>query len=329
MRDIGLLAGVSTSTVSRALKNSPLIPEATRERILQIAREQNYRLDTQARNFRLQRAGTVAVLFPYDGTSQRLISDPFYLEITGAISDALAERGMDMLLARVPIFDEEWCLRYALDRRADGIILIDRALYDRSIATLHDLGAKVVVWGALIAGHEAISVGGDSLDGAAQAVAHLVARGRRRIGFVGGFGSMVETDTRKRGYVAALSALGLTPDEALIIDTDFTPRAASAAAHTLLDRAPDLDGIFACSDFMAVAVMEALRARGRSVPADVSVVGYDDVPLASYCSPRLTTIRQQTHEGGKRMVDTLFALIEGKPAQSVVLPVELIVRDST
>jgi DNA-binding LacI/PurR family transcriptional regulator len=329
MRDIARAAGVSTSTVSRALNGSALIPAATRERIAAIARDHNYRVDLQAQNFRLQRAGTVAVLFPYDGTSQRLISDPFYMEIAGAISDALSERDTDMLLARVPIFDDEWCLRYALDRRADGIILIDRALQDRGVARLQELGAPVVVWGARIDGQEALSVGGDSFDGARQAVAHLIARGRRRIGCIGGFGSMVETDARKRGYRAALLTVGIAPDESLIIDTDFTPRAASAAVETLLRRAPDLDGLFACSDFMAVAAMEALRAAGRRVPTDVAVVGYDDVPLASYCSPRLTTIRQPIHAGGALLVQMLFALLDGAAAESVVLPVELVARDSS
>lgn len=328
MRDLARLANVSTSTVSRALKGHPSIPEETRQRILDLARQYNYRLDTRAQNFRLQRTGTVAVLFPYDGTSQRMISDPFYLEIVGAISDALSIRDTDMILARVPIFDQEWCLRYALDRRADGIIMIDRAVQDRGIAKLRELGAHVVVWGATISGDDTISVGCDSIQGAALAVAHLVGLGRRRIGFIGGFGGMVETDTRKRGYLRALETHGIAPDDALILDTDFTPRAAANAAETLLQRAPDLDGVFVCSDFMAVAVMDALRAHGRRVPTAVSVVGYDDVPLASYCSPRLTTIRQRIHEGGALMVDKLFDLIDGTPTASALLPVELIVRDS-
>jgi DNA-binding LacI/PurR family transcriptional regulator len=328
MSDIGKLAGVSASTVSRALNNSSAIPKATRDRILKIAHEHNYVLDARAQNFRLRRSKTIATVFPYMGQSRRLISDPFYLEITGAVTDALADLDYDMILARVPSVDDGWCLRYVMNRRVDGLILIDRAVKDPTIETLLRLGADFVVWGPPLPGQDCISVGGDSVAGAALAVRHLAGLGRRRIGFIGGHGGMAETYLRRQGYEQGLQECGLPCDERLVAYTDFTPQAGHTAMMTLLERQPELDAVFICSDFMSVAAMEVLRGSGRQVPADVSVVGYDDIPLAAYCTPRLTTIRQQIQAGGRLLVEKLFDLVEGRPTASAVLPVELIVRDS-
>ncbi len=327
--DVARAAEVSTSTVSRALNNHTTIPEHTRHHIQQVASELRYRPDVRARNFRLQRSQTIATLFPYQDASRRPISDPFYLEIMGAITDELDQHGYDSIIARVHIETDDWCNRYVLDKRVDGLLLIDRALDDVGIATLQALDAKFVVWGARLPEQTYVSVGCDSQAGARDAVRHLSAMGRRRIGFIGGFKGMVETVTRRQGYEAGLTECGLPVDEALVVFTDFTPEAARNAVHSLLDRAPDLDGIFACSDFMAVGVMEVLRQMGREVGREIAVVGYDDIPLAAYCSPPLTTIHQPIQQGGRLMVQKLFDLLDGQTVESSVLPHELVVRNSS
>lgn len=329
MSDIGKLAGVSASTVSRALSNSPSIPQETRERILKIAQEHNYRLDTRAQNFRLGRSQTIATVFPFNtDRSKRLISDPFYLEIIGALTDELVNYDYDMILARVPSYDDEWCLRYMLNNRVDGVFIIDRAVQDRGIERLVALGAPFVVWGPPLPHQAGVYVGCNSAEGGAQAVRHLVSLGRRKIGFIGGDGSMVETSLRQQGYLQGLAEAGIAAVEALMTFTDFTPQAGHNAMNILLERAPDLDAVFLCSDFMAVAALEVLRRHGRRVPEDVSVIGFDDIPLAAYCSPRLTTIRQPIHEGGRIMVQKLLDLIDGKAVESTLMQHELIIRDS-
>jgi DNA-binding LacI/PurR family transcriptional regulator len=327
--DIARAAGVSPSTVSRALNHHTAIPESTRQQIEQIAADLHYRLDVRARNFRLQRSQTIATLFPYQDASRRPLSDPFYLEIVGAITDELDHHGYDSLIARVHVENDDWCNRYVLDKRVDGILLIDRAVEDAGICTLRSLGANFVVWGAPVKNQDYVTVGCDSAAGARAAVCHLVELGRQRIAFIGGFGRMVETDARRRGYILGLNEAGLAIDENLLRFTDFTPESAGNAVHNLLDIMPDLDAVFACSDFMAVGVMEVLRQRGRRVPEDVAVVGYDDVPLASYYAPRLTTIHQPIHEGGRLMAQKLLALIDGHDVQSAILPHTLVLRDST
>lgn len=328
MADIGRLAGVSASTVSRALNNSPAIPEATKQRILKIATDHNYQLNTQAQNFRLQRSKTIATVFPYSGDSDRLISDPFYLEILAAITDELAGYDYDLILSRVPSYDDAWCQQYVMNKRVDGFIFVDRALDDTSLATLKKLNANYVVWGIPLENQNYVSVGCNSFEGGRTAVRHLANLGRQKIAFIGGHEGMVATSLRHRGYQQGLADCGLPYRPELVRYTDFTPHVADVAIQAILQAEPDVDAVFLCSDFMAVAVMEVLRANGRSVPQQVSVIGYDDIPLAAYCSPRLTTIRQDLHRGAALLIEKLFDMMDGKPVQSTMLPIELIVRDS-
>lgn len=331
LADIARAAGVSVATASRALNASPAIPAVTRQRVLAAAAQMNYRVNERARNFRLGRSGTVAVLFPYQEASRRQLSDPFYVEITSAIMEEVDAAGCDLLIARVPVEaagEPEWTRRYTVDQRVDGVIVIDRPVADDHLRRLHAAGAPFVVWGQRLADQPYVSVGGDSVIGAGLAVERLIAAGRRRIGFIGGFGGMVETEYRRRGYLAALTAGGLPIDPARLHVTDFSPDGGSAAMTALLTADPAVDAVFVCSDFMAVAVLEVIRRAGRRVPDDIAVIGYDDLPLAAYAAPPLTTIRQPIHAGGRELVRQLLALIAGQPAASVTLPVDLIVRDS-
>ena len=328
MADIARLAGVSVSTVSRALNDSPLIPEETKERIRRIARTYNYELHVGARNLRLQRTQTIAAVIPFGETSDRQVSDPFYLEIIGAIANKLAEYDYDLLISRAHAADEGWYQRYVLGKRVDGLIIIGRKLNDRGIAKLVELGANFVVWGPPLPGQRYVSVGSDGVSGAAQAVRHLIQLGRRRIAFIGGDEDETETWLRRRGYEQELQRAGLPLDANLIAYAHFTSESGYFAMRQLLARAPDIDGVFVCSDLMAVAAMEALRQEGRDVPNDVSIVGYDDIPLAAHCSPPLTTVRQQIRRGGMLLASKLIDLIEGRQVESVTLPVELIIRES-
>jgi len=328
MADIARLAGVSVSTVSRALNDSTLIPEGTKERIRRIAHAYNYELHVGARNLRLQRTQTIAAVIPFGEASDRKISDPFYLEIIGAIANKLAERDYDVLVSRAHAADEGWYQRYVLGKRVDGLIIIGRKLNDRGITKLVELGANFIVWGPPLPGQRYISVGSDGVAGAALAIRHLIQLGRRRIGFIGGDEDEMETRLRYQGYEQELRRAGLPLDSDLITYTHFTSESGYLAMRQLLARVPEIDGVFVCSDLMAVAAMEALRQEGRNVPRDVSVVGYDDIPLAAHCSPPLTTVRQQIRRGGMLLASKLLDLIEGRQVESVTLPVELVVRES-
>lgn len=328
MADIAKLAGVSTSTVSRALKGHQSIPDVTRQRILKIAKEHHYVLNTRARNFRLQQSQTIATVFPYKGDSKRMISDPFYMEILGAVADALDPHHYDLMISRVPLDNQDWCVDYVQHKRVDGIIIVDCAVEDMNIERLQELGALFVVLKPPAPDQTYISVGGYSYESSIKAVQHLYHLNRRKIGFIGGNQDMVETHLRYEGYKQGLSELGLTHDERLIEFTDFSPQAGADATRALLKRVPDLDAIFVCSDYMAIAAIQVLVENNRAIPQDVSIVGYDDIHLALHSTPPLTTIRQHTHISGHLLVQKLLDLIDGKPVESEFVPTELIVRAS-
>ena len=328
MADIAKLAGVSPATVSRALNGNSLIPAETRERILEIARAHNYRRDLRARNLRLGRSHTVAAVFPQSESSHRLMSDPFYLEIMGPITDELARFDFDLLVSRARGSEEEWYQRYILAKRADGLLVLERDLAHIGVSMLRKAGVTFVVWGPELPNQRCVSVGGNSFEGAREAVSHLLRLGRRHIGFVGGDAKMVETNERLKGYRQALLEEDVLFREELIVYTDYTPESSGEAVKRLLEVHAELDAIFFCSDLMAVAGMEALRQRGLRVPDDISVIGYDDIPLATHCNPPLTTVRQEIGQGGRLMVQKLLELIEGQEVHSVTVPTKLVVRQS-
>lgn len=328
MADIARLAGVSTSTVSRALKGHQSIPDVTRQRIVKIAKDHNYVLNTRARNFRLQRSQTIATVFPYKGDSKRMISDPFYMEILGAIADALDSHHYDLVISRVPLDNQDWCEDYVQHKRVDGIIIVDCAVEDKNILRLQELGALFVVLKPPAPDQTFVSVGGYSYESSIKAVKHLYGLNRRKIGFIGGHQDMVETHLRFKGYQQGLAQLGLSYDPNLVEFTDFSPQAGANATRTLLQHVPDLDAIFVCSDFMAIAAMQVLVENNRAIPQDVSIIGYDDIHLAHHSTPPLTTIRQQINLSGHLLVDKLLDLLDGKRVESEYVPTELIVRAS-
>ncbi len=328
MSELAALAGVSSSTVSRALNRHPSIPEATRAKIQALALRHRYRINAQAQNLRLRRSLTVAAIFPQGKGSGRLMSDPFYLEIVGAISDELSLHGYDLLVSLSREAGTDWYERYLLDKRADGLLVLERDVAQKAVTQLQRAGVPFVVWGPVLPGQSYVSVGGDSYGGAKRAVRHLLATGRKTVGFVGGDRSMVETAERYRGYKDALQETGLESREALVAFTDYTPREAKDAVRGLLAATPELDALFFCSDFMALAAFETLVETGKRVPADVAVIAYDDIPLAEHCQPSLSTVRQEVYAGGRLLVKKLLALLAGDDVSAEMLPVTLKIRAS-
>jgi DNA-binding LacI/PurR family transcriptional regulator len=329
MADIARLAGVSMSTVSRALNGSTLVNEETRRRIGELARSLNYTINESAKNLRLQRNQTIAVVVPYDAQSRQHISDPFFLSMVGSLADALTDRGYDMLLSRV---DAE-----ALDSvsslydvgRAIGIVLIGQWRHHDQLNALAARGVPVVVWGGQLPQQLYCTVGGDNLLGGRLATQHLLAQGRRRIVFLGD-AQLPEVALRLAGHRQALADAGVAFDEALIHKVPFEEQGAERAIDALLQaRDAGFDAVFACSDLIAILAMRALRRAGRRVPEDVAVIGYDNIALAAYADPPLSTVHQPVSQAGVELVDALTRLIGGEAQSPRLLPVELVVRHSS
>jgi DNA-binding LacI/PurR family transcriptional regulator len=327
MVDIARLAGVSVSTVSRALSGSTLVNLETRDRIKQLAQSLNYSINLGAQNLRLQKNLTVGVVVPYDAASRQHISDPFFLSIVGAIADCLTDHGYDMLLSRVDSEHLDAASRLYDSGKAIGLIIIGQWRHHDQLNQLAARNVPVVVWGGELPQQLYCSVGGDNVNGGMQATTHLLKSGRKRIAFLGDI-DLPEVWLRHQGYLRAHEAAGGVPDPQLLVRVPFEPQAARAAIDQLCSSGPEFDGVLACSDLLAIQTMQALRTAGRSVPGDVSVVGYDDMPLAAYCDPPLTTIHQPVDQAGAALVDALLRMLGGEKVSPKTLAVQPVIRES-
>lgn len=330
--DIAQRAGVSQPTVSRALSGSPSVSEATRKRIEAIARQLNYAVDKNASSLRRRQSNTLALLFFEDPTPDQSLINPFFLSMLGMITRTCALRGYD-LLTSFQQMSSDWHVAYEDSHKADGIILLGYGDYEEYRARLDMLivqGTHFVRWGSVQPGEPGTVIGCDNAHGGEAAAAHLIALGRRRIAFIGQASSHYpEFLDRYRGACAAQRAVGIAPDPLLQVDALNTQQAGREAVAALVARAAPFDAIFAASDTIAVGVLAALADAGLSVPEDVAVVGFDDIPAASLTHPPLTTISQNYLAAGELLVDTLLRGIGGKSMESVMLPGRLVVRRST
>ncbi|MFT4198753.1 MAG: LacI family DNA-binding transcriptional regulator [Pseudoxanthomonas sp.] len=330
--DIAHLAGVSQPTVSRALRGSPVVSEDTRRRILAIAEQLHYKVDKNASNLRTQLSGTLALLFFEDPAPDDSAINPFFLSMLGSITRACALHGYDLLISFQQL-SEDWHVDYADSKKADGLILLGYGDYLQARARLERLqqqGTRFVRWGAVLPDQPGVSLGCDNLQGGRDMTAHLLARGRRRIAFLGHASAHYpEFQQRYRGHAEALAAAGLRPDPALQVDAETSEQAGHQAALDLLERGVPFDAVFAASDLIAIGAMHALAERGLRIPQDVAVGGFDDIPLARFVNPALTTIQQDTRQAGMLLVDALLQQVHGQPAESQTIPVSLVVREST
>jgi DNA-binding LacI/PurR family transcriptional regulator len=329
MADLARMAGVSKATVSRALADSPLINAETRQRIQQLAREHHYAVNLGARNLRLQRNNTIAVVVPFEGDSHQQLSDPFFLGMIGALADAISGAGCDMLLTRMDASELQRAAELVQGGRAMGIVLIGQWHQHELLNGMAAAGLPMVVWGADMGPDQVYaSVGGDNVSGGRLATEHLLAQGRSRIVFVGD-PELPEVGQRWRGHRQALAQVGLSPLNELALTVPFDTVQAAQALGALLDRGERFDAVQACSDLLALTAIQVLRARGLRVPQDVAVIGFDDMPVAALSNPPLSTVHQPVPEAGKALVETLLAIIEGQQRPHRTLPVHLVERRSS
>jgi len=328
MADIARLAGVSEATVSRALSDSPLVNDGTRDRIKTLAREMGYVINAQARNFRLRRTGTIAVAVPLSHANDQRLSDPFFMEMVGSLADAFNEHGFDILLSRVDANDRRWTDRLREGGRCDGIVVVGQSSQHASLNALAEGPVPVVVWGARLPDQAYPTVGVDNEIGGRLVTEHLIRLGRRRIAFLGD-PAAPEVGQRRAGYAAALEAAGLAPDPALEYPARFISDEAYRGVEALLSRGAPPDAIVAASDILAMTAIIALGEKGLRVPADVGVTGFDDIAMAGCYNPPLTTIRQHVGQGGRLLADMLLSRLRGEEVTPITLTPELVVRSSS
>lgn len=329
--DIAHLAGVSQPTVSRALRDSPLVSLETRKRVQRIARELNYKVDVNARNLRSQRTNTLALLLFEDSGEGEAFINPFFLSMLGSITRASAQQGYDLLISFQQLSDD-WNAEYEDANKADGIIFLgygDYTSYIRRISKLDNEGAHFVTWGPVLKYQPGLFVGSDNELGGFLAADHLIKLDHQRIAFLGDESSdYPELLDRYAGYCRAHDKHGLNVDSRLRFDSFFSEESGYKATQALIASDIDYSAIFCASDLIAIGAIKALREHGLRVPRDKVIVGFDNIPTAEHLAPSLTTIQQDTFAAGKALVDSVIRSINGEAAEPVLLPTKLIVRDS-
>lgn len=328
MTDLARMAGVSKSTVSRALQNSELVNLETREKIQALAKKHNYRLNTQARNFRLKESFTIGVVIPSAENAHWQVTDPFFLELLGAISFHLIEQGHEMLLSGLSLHAVASGDDGLRKINCDGLIVAGQADCHEDLNRIADGHTPMVVWGAKLPDQRYCTVGGDNHRGGELATEHLLEQGCRRIAIIGDWGTP-EGLLRYEGYQQRLKAFGITPEPMLAVGVDGGRDGHRQAALRLLASGCEFDGLFCLSDAIAMAAINALNEYGIAVPGDVAVVGYDDISLARYYTPAITTIHQDRELGGRWLVDKLLRMLDGESVDSVLLPTGIISRHSS
>ena len=329
--DIAYHAGVSQSTVSRALRNSPLVNEKTRARVHQIAKELRYTVDKNASNLSSQQSGTLALLLFQDPTSDDSHINPFFISMLGSIMRACTKKSYDLLVSFQEL-DDDWHADFEDCHKADGIILLgygDYTDYEEKLHQLDSQGTNFVRWGAIEEGQPGVLIGCDNFSGGFEMTKHLLQSGRKNIAFIGDASKgSPEFFERYKGCCSAVKAAGLDVSANLQIDAISTEQSGYLAAEQLLALDQPCDAVVCASDLIAIGVIKALRNNNKDIPKDIAVVGYDNIPLGEYIRPTLTTVQQNTKLAGEILVETLLALINGQPVESTKLSVELVIRES-
>ncbi|MGW7576890.1 LacI family DNA-binding transcriptional regulator [Streptomyces sp. NPDC054765] len=313
---VAALAGVSRATVSRVVNGGAGVRAAVRERVREAVTELGYVPNSAARSLVTRRTGAVAVVIAEPEC--RDFSDPFFGRQLRGISHELAAADTQLLLMFVEHRGDYARIgRYLSAGHVDGALMFSLHRDDPLPAMAERAGLPAVYGGRPDrAGADRVPrplyVDTDNRDGARQAVRHLLGRGRRRIAVITGPLDQNSAVDRLDGYRDALGTA--RPDPRLIADGGFTAQGGERAMAQLLDAAPDLDAVFACSDLMASGALRTLRARGRRVPDDVAVVGYDDLEPAAWADPPLTTVRQDVEEMGRLMARLLLRLLDHRKA---------------
>lgn len=330
LEEIGKLAGVSRSTVSRVINNHPSIRPHVRARVEKVIAETGYQPNSAARSLASNRSRIIGLLMP--SVLQSAFTDPYYPRVIQAISHACNENDytVSLFLSQTVEEEEKMIRRIVGGGLIDGLIVTADTIDTPFVPTIQRLGIPFVQIGRP---HEQSAeqisyIDVDNYAGAHQATSHLIQQGHTRIAQIATVHNSAGFD-RDRGYRHALSERGIAIDEDLIELADFSEASGYNAMKALLPKAPD--AVFVQSDKMAIGALRALREADVRVPEDIAIVGFDDLPVATMGEIELTTVRQPIYRTGVMAVETLLDILNTsmEPARHIVLPVELVIRASS
>ncbi|MCR4433609.1 MAG: LacI family transcriptional regulator [Caldiserica bacterium] len=324
IRDVAKKAGVSAQTVSRVLNQRPDVAPQTREKVLQAIADLNYRPSGIARSLRLKSTGTIGLIVPDS-------SNPFFAELGRAIEKTAFENGCSVILCNSDgdLERESFYIEALVSKQVDGLIIVGANRASRKNPIL-DGSLPVVVVDRDLNGERFDTVLADNLEGGKKGTSYLIALGHERIAFIAGPSGLPTSAARLRGYRRALEEHGIAFQKELVVSGDFRYQGSYRAMEKLLKLTPPPTAVFAANDMMAVGAIACIRDHYLRVPEDISVIGFDDIPLASFLNPKLTTIAQPRGEMGRMAVTMLMERLQDRnlPARRYVLPVTLVERES-
>jgi DNA-binding LacI/PurR family transcriptional regulator len=325
IKDIARVAGVSHSTVSRALRNSPLVNSKTIEELQRIARDLGYQPSAVARGLVTRKTLTIGVVVT-------TIADPFVSEVVIGIELAANDNGYSVFLAdsNADPAREKSVVHSFAERRVDGIVVTSSRVGALYTPLLSQMMVPIVLINNQHPGQFVHSVMIDNLQGSREATDHLIGLGHRRIAYVGDqYGHQSDAE-RFAGYREALELAALPFLPELVTYGDGKSEAGELAMNKLLGLPDPPTAVFCYNDMTALGVLRSVHMHGLRVPADISLIGFDDVFFVSYTQPQLTTVRQPMRRMGRMAMESLLKLMSGQAsAEAIKVPAELIVREST
>jgi DNA-binding LacI/PurR family transcriptional regulator len=324
--EIARRANVSTATVSRAINQSGPVKAATARKVWRAISELNYYPNSHARALVSGRSRMIGLIVSD-------ITNPFFPELIRSFETQASQQQYDLLLTSTDYLTSRMttCLRRMLERKVDGVAMMTSEMDMSLIKELGRRGVPLVFMDVGQVGPKMSHVAIDYANGVKQAVDHLVALGHKQIGFISGPLDLHSARTRRQAFLDAVRGHGLSPDKRLIREGTHTAEGGQKAMAALLRLSRHPTAVVSSNDWTAIGALHAIHAAGLRVPADISLVGFDDIPLVSYTNPSLTTVRMSAADVGSTAFDALFKLIGGERLEGDVyqVPTRLIVREST
>jgi DNA-binding LacI/PurR family transcriptional regulator len=329
IRDVAKKAGVSVGTVSRAFNNYSDISEKTRKNILEVAEELGYKANVLTKASEGGKSHRIGMLIEDYDTGA--ILNPIVFETLMAFKNSASKQGYETIIlsTTTDMQKSEDLTKLFTEKNLDGAFIMGIKLSDNYYKELTNIEHPCVLFDVSVKNPKTTCVGVDSTRGAFMAVEHLIKLGHKKIAFINGHKDAFVSYERLDGYYLALNRYGIPIDDDLIEYADYTSKGGSLAAEKLINSNKEFTAVFCASDLMAVGAVEMFDSIGLKVPEDISIVGFDDITIAQYMSPKLTTIRQDRDKIGESAATALINLINGQSFDRIVVMPELIVREST
>ena len=322
IKDVAQLAGVAVSTASIALNGKDKVSEETKRKVMEAAKELNYQKNGAAMDLKRNNTKTIALILMD-------LSGPFYSELIKGVQEVSLANGYDLIACSSLGGHDSTAIKFLREKRVDGVIILAHNVSDDIIQLSSRAGFPIVLLDRHLEGNYLLNVQVDNEQGGYMATKHLIERGHKKIAYISGSKFSHDNEMRFKGYKRAIADHNITYTEKWNISGNFTREGGYLATKTLVAQGDLPTALFYANDEMAIGGMKALEEKGINIPNDICVIGFDDIQIAEYVSPPLTTVRQPKYEMGTLAAHILFQSMDGELKQKdYKLSTELVIRAS-